>query len=795
MQTKIKKLFLSFSLILFILLSPLALRAQTQDVNVTNTIDTSTDISSVSADLTDTANSIMYSLLESLGVNTDTLSSAIGTFNVYSQKEFTPQVSLTFSPNNPEIGSNITATAIPTYFLNDTKNLYFTWFLKSKGCDRTDDPSGDEKEKCDLNDDGRVDIEDYKIKAMRVIANDSFSWTSADYSHSDGNSSFEATFGGEDQKGKPSYCYIEDVGSGKSFSLECNTHFFPDAPHSNTGDGDFGRDEEKFWHTDPTSADTAQTGNTDEANVAGVGINNFTWSYNTGDEVGVVVEGIAVDPTKTEDSSYRTMWAAPKGMCYKTTIDEGVMPDVSALNECLYDNLAPPSENSPSSNKLEATLSYSPTSPINDPAEYSDSNLSSGDTVTIQSSVTNATDSAYLQYSWQVFETDEASSDDWGDPVSKSDLPSSTQMEGLGLNSLQFKLNLQDPKKYLGVKLSVKENAGGDSSREGHATILIPLNSNGDNISTFGTTVSGTSAPHISMADEICTGTIENAVCPIAKNAIIGLRASSANMTDFLWTIDGKPFTYSTCFFDGCDLNKQSDVAYFPALKEIGSQYTVNLTATNPDTGEKVNLSRLFKVVDPTISIASADESVCKPVQLGNYVDLEGKEWPDYSNLTFNGISNNTIRFKAVAAGFTPSPSDYTWFVNGEAITNGAGSSYGVDGSGILTIPTEGAGSSYSISLQSTYSQDNPTKIALSKYWNVAYDQLYENTLSKSITVNIQDGTATTASAKSKKIIATIYTSLPAYLAFILRIALTAFLILFVSQIILVFFPEISREN
>lgn len=782
MQTKIKKTFLSFFFILLILLSPLTLHAQVQDVNVTN-------------DLTGAAGGIMYSLLESLGVNTDTLSSAIGTFNVYSQKEFTPQVSLTFSPNNPEVGNNITATAIPTYFLNDTKNLYFTWFLKSKDCDRTDAPSGEEKDKCDFNNDGRIDIEDYKIKAMRIIANDSFSWTSADYSHSDGDSSFAATFGGEDQKGKPSYCYVEDVGSGNAFPIECNTHLFPDASHANTGDGDFGRDEEKFWHTDPTSADTAQTGNTDEANVAGVGINNFTWSYNTGDEVGVVVEGIAVDPTKAQDSSYRTMWAAPKGMCYKTTIDEGIMPNVSALNECLYDNLAPPSENSPSSNKLEATLSYSPTSPINDPASYSDSNLSNGDTLTIQSSVTNATDSAYLQYSWQVFETDETSSDDWGDPVSKSDLPGSTQMEGLELSSFQFKLNLPDPKKYLGVKLSVKENDEGDSSREGHATILIPINSNGDSISTFSTTVSDTSAPYISMADEICTSTIENAVCPIAKNAILGLKASSTSMTDFLWTIDGEPFTYSTCFFDGCDLNKQSDVAYFPALKEIGSQYTVNLTATNPDTGEKVNLSRIFKVVDPTISIASADETVCKPVQLGNYVDLEGTEWPDYSTLNFNGISNNYIRFKAVANGFTPSPSDYTWFVNGETVTGSSDYTYSVDSSGILTIPTGQAGGSYDISIQTLYSQDNPTKIALSKYWNVAYDQLYENTISKSITVNIQDGTATTASAKSKKLIATIYTSLPSYLAFILRIALTAFLILFVSQIILVFFPEISNEN
>ncbi|MFA7319279.1 MAG: hypothetical protein WC022_01645 [Parcubacteria group bacterium] len=792
MKIKSQKACLSLVLILFLLFSPFVLQAQTQDVNITNgSLSTDTNISGVSADLTDTVNGLISSSLDSLGVNKDTLSGAIGSFNVYSKKETPPQVSLIFSPSNPETGGSITATAIPTYFLNDSKDLYFTWFLRTKNCDGAED-SG----KCDLNDDGRVDIEDYKIKAMRIIANNGFSWESADYSASpDGDSSFESTFGGNNQQGKTPYCYINDVGSGVAFPLECNTHFFPDAPHMNTGDGDFGRDEEKFWHTDPTSADTAQTGNTDEANVAGLGINSFTWTYSPGDEVGVVVEGVAVDPGKTEDSSFRTMWAAPKGMCHKTTIADGTMPNVSALNDCLYDNFTSPSENSPSSNKIEVSLSASPTSPINDPSSYSDPSLSNGDDLTVQSSITNATDSAYLQYSWQVFASDEANPDDWGSPIAKADLPEATTMEGLGLSSFKFKLNLTNPKKYLNVRLDVKENAEGDSSREGHASILIPLNSNGDTLSAFSTTTSGTSAPHISMADEICTSTLENAVCPIAKDAIVGVKLPSSDMTDFLWTIDGKPFTYSTCFFDGCDASKQSNVAYFPALKGVGSQYVVNLTATNKDNGEKINLSRTFQVVDPTISIASADESVCKPVQLGNYVDLKGKEWADYSSLTFNGISNNYIRLKAVAAGFTPSSDDLIWFVNGTAVTNDAGSSYGVDSSGVLTIPTGQAGSSYSISLQSTYSQNNPTKIALNKYWNVPYGQFYENTVSKSITVNIQDGTATTASAKSKKIIATIYTGIPAYLAFLLRIVLTAFLILFMSQLILMFFPEIKREN
>lgn len=790
MRTKLKKTYLSSLLILLLLFPSFILHAEdTQDVNITNTVDTSTDISSISTDLTDTASGLMDSLLGDLGINTDTLSNFISTFNVYSQKETPPQVSLIFSPTNPEIGEKITATATPTFFTNDSKDLYFTWFLKLKDCDKTDDPSADEKDKCDLNDDDKVDIEDYKIKAMRTIANDGFSWESADYSSSaDGKSSFDATFGGNNQKGKTAYCYVNDVGSGKAFLLDCDSHFFPNSSDGTTGDGDFGRDEEKFWHTDPTSADTAQTGNTDESNVAGLGINSFTWSYNTGDEVGVVVEGVATDPGTTEDSSYRTMFAAPNGLCYKTTIDEGVMPEVSSLNDCLYDNFVSPSENSPSSKKIDVSLSYSPTSPINDPATYSDSKLSNGDTLSIQSSLTNSTDNAYLQYSWSVFQSDEAAPDDWGDPIAKSDLPESTQMEGIGLSNFKFKLNLPDPKKYLDVRLTVKENTGGDISRQGHADILVTLNSNGNTIGAFGTTVSidtDPAAPIVSMADEICTTGIESAVCPVSKNQIIGIKAADTNMTDFLWAIDGKPITYSTCFFDGCDLSKQSDSAYFPILKEVGEKYTVTLTAANLDTGEKINLSREFKVVEPTISITSADESVSGPIQLGNYIDLNGTKWPDYSAENFWGISNSTIQLKAVTTGFTPAAGSYIWAINGYAA--------GTDET--LAISAGQDGDSYEIYVQTLYSQDNPTKIALTKYWNVPYEQLYENNISSSITLNIQDGTPITASTKNKKIMATIYTSIPSYLAFLLRIVLTAFLILFVSQIILMFFPRINREN
>lgn len=798
MRLKKSKTYAAFLLAIFLLLFPFASRA-----SFLGTVDISGPIDSNILDPGGLATIGMFSIFDSLGMETDPLTSFISQFNVLKKKQIAPKVSLMFSPSNPEPGEKITASAIPTYFLNDTKNLYFTWFLKSKDCDKTDSPSSEEKEKCDLNNDGKVDVDDWEIKAMRIIANNGFDWESAKknkaYDHSYGDSSYEASFGGNDQKGNNNLCYVQDVSSGETYQLTCDSHLFPKDPEEHTGDGSFGRKEEEFWRTDPASADTAQTGNTDEANVAGLGEDTFTWNYKSGDEVGVVVEGVAVSTNAEDNSSSKVMWAAPNGLCHKTTIGEGTMSSVSDLRECLYNNLVTPSENSASSNKLDVSLSYSPTSPINYPGSYTDPSLSNGDELTVQSSVTNANDRNYLQYSWQVFEGDDPAPDSWGDPLAKADLPNATQMDGIGLNSFKFKLNLASPKKYLDVKLTVKESAA-DGTREGRSDVVIPLNSNGDTISAFSTsTSSSTSDPQITFGDEICTkdDSLESAVCPVAKDSIIGLKLSSSDMTDYSWTVDGTSLNYSNCFFDGCEPDKQSSTTIFPVLKEVGDSYTVKLTATNSETGNKLNLSRTFQVVDPSLSITSDDENVCKAVQLGNYIDTDGKTYPDYSKKNFQSLAGNSIKLNVSANGFSPDPDQYTWIVDGNAIDQSNATDYGyaVDDNGVLTLPAGNAGESHVVSVVSTYSQDNATLAALRKYWGVSYGQFYEKDLSSSINITAVDSISTTAAAKAKKITATLYSGIPAYLAFLLRIALTIAMILFVSRLILSFFPEMNRED
>jgi hypothetical protein len=845
-------------------------------------------------------------ILDDIGMDKDELRYDVQTFNTASKKKTPPQVSLFFSPVDPEEGEKITVTASPSYFLNDPKELYYTWFLKTKNCTDSRDSNYTYKKECDLNSDGRVNIEDHKIKATRIIVNGGFnSANPAIYNSESDDDGYKAYSGGNDQKNKEAYCYVHDTKSGEEYSIDCGSgqekHLFPNAPGETTGNDRFRKNEEEFWKTDPNSNDTANLGHPDEANVAGLGVLGFTWNYQKGDKVGVVVEGISTDPVQSDDSSYKTMWAMSKNnyelstshgindepqsnttttvelntpetgqtttitttterilsgivnevVTFETTTttqtvvtddsdssvisnettestsaeiinyagegefevsndDVGDIDTPSDLNEFLYDALVSPQENTPGSNKLEIGLSYSPTNPINDPGDEN------GDMLIIHASIPNAKDSNYLQYKWEVYASNEVMPNEWGNPILKDRLKESTQTTGLGIDTFKFKLALEDSPgsakfnyKYLRVLLQVTENVGEEFSRVSNQDIIIPIISisTNDQLSAHDVITSTSNSPlevSLALGDKICDKSdIEKAVCPVIKNQIIGLSIPPDNFpinsTNFLWTIDGKAFSYSSCFFDNCQEKKQINNAYFPVTKEIGEQYTINLTATN-NTGEKISLTKIFKVVDPKIEILSADDNCdpndrnCHKNFLGKYIDVDGREFDDYSDLNFWSLNNTNVKLRAITTGFDVSPQNYTWDIDGKTITSSNASDYGfnIDNNGILSLPPkEIPGDSYGVFVSTLYSQDNLVKKALKNIWNVTYDQFYEKIVSDDAIITMINSDELSSQSPSRKIFASIYSSTPSYIAFLLRIVLTISLILFVTKLIFSF----SLEN
>ncbi|MFA5777643.1 MAG: hypothetical protein WC906_04340 [Parcubacteria group bacterium] len=259
-------------------------------------------------------------------VNLSSMQETGENFNVSVNKTSAPEVSLSFNPSEPKEGQEITANATPIYFSNPGDKLYYGWYLSRKDCDLTDEPSATKKENCDNDSDGKITVNDWKVEAMRLIAQGGYNYLDepvADYTEkSNDDDGYEASIGGDDKSSvadSKKHCYIHDFQRGINAEIKngCD-HLFPSTNgNGSVGDDSFDKKEENFWKTDPQDPNTSGNGNFDEANVSGLGQDKFKWVYQPGDRVGVVVEGTSIIGTKYDDSSSMVMWALPNNECTK----------------------------------------------------------------------------------------------------------------------------------------------------------------------------------------------------------------------------------------------------------------------------------------------------------------------------------------------------------------------------------------------------------------------------------------------------------------------------------------------
>ena len=883
-------------------------------------------------------------IMSKVGMNQQTVKNMTAQLNVARQKKTPPQVFLSFAPTNPTPGKKVTVTAAASYFLNDAKELYYTWVLKHSYCrdGATITASSTAQERsCDLDSNGKINIEDYKIEAARQIANGNFDWQRAlgsdspacatneekpDYCNlpnqyltaSNDHDGYEPYFGGNDQKDKPEHCYLHDASSGDEYEIKPCEHLFP---KYNVGTN-FDLGNERFWRTDPNSKDTANTGTPDGATVIGLGKTAFTWNYVPGDKVSVAVEGVSLEPTARADASYKTMWAIPNSAFETdltdlpdststetinpttesittdyvvsgseeptaeditqtiTTIDKSysapeytvtadgagkeimerkattvvtkiysatVTPitnpdfplsttgytvsyhlvstsapvmtltdpellstdprtfreletDTKDLDSLLKNSMIEPGEDA-NDKKMTITLSYSPDQLLNDTSGTGES----ADTVQIQSSILNAADTNFLKYSWQFFlGSDIASSDSW-QGLTLGEMQNQgtgiSQVSGIGLQTIRLKLNFKesfltdyryniDLSKPFYIKAVLRATENSENNRivkDGLGSILIPIHiATNDRIKVFATSIDS-SGLNISLdtTAERCDASLERAVCPITQNEIVGVSFNPTDASsnfDYLWTLDGKPLTPEIT---------NSTSAYFPVLDKKGTAYTLALAISNKTTGEKASLIRAFEVVDPKINLETNDSSVCAPILLGNYVDLDGNLWPDYSTDSFEAFPGSTIKLKA-----TSNPASLitqaTWFVNGAAAVANT------DGTLEISIPADmRLGETYTVGIGSLYAQVNPVKKLLNTKWDVPLTAFYEKQVGSSITIKMVDhlSSVPTSAAKinKQKVLASLFSELPAYVNFLFRIILTILLILFSTGMLFSVFPKQDR--
>ncbi len=998
-------------------------------------------------DITDGATNHAASTLERrYHLNLQSLQDQGENLNVSSQKGRAPEVLLYFSPTDPKPGMDVEARAFPEFFANAADTLYFTWYLKRKGCGLDDGPVGKEKRLlCDRNDDGKITVEDWKIEAMQIIAARNFDSTcslngglsaderaecaenmydedapsrinpSGDKGRDRDEDGYVATFGGDGRSNVPSgctssgsgstttpaddgfvpsttdgyglflstdgtgtnttltispsqtlyektsgyddtsefcieesgttdcsgesgnwrmatefigsgdamtngggvwtrivspvtqvfesgkiyhlywrdnsvpaisstkliisgsssgggscsgsgsACYIHDFGDGYNYELSSCRHLFS-GNYSIDGSGSIRRsgeiagnddrgfpiDEEHFWRTDPEDPSTAQNGNKDEANLAGLGQKVFKWTYAPEDMVGVAVEGASMYSTKYDNASTMIMWALPKNKCTvggKSTRSESIKgysvaikTATTNINDCLEDNLVDPTEGGQSEN-LDLSLAFSPEEPSAKLIPWGDANASAeavaqtGDTLSLRASSSNARHgSSFTNYTWRVqvssdgtFNTRFNEENVWVDIT--SDLKTAKNIistNGNNLPSISMDLNLNDTTftdletgtivpgfgeyfkddvAYFRVSVSAVENFNEEVSQSGVASAVIKVVAN-KSIDVSGTdpVVGSTGDVRVKRNDTVfCAGsTFQQTICPVLNHQIIGvnLDASGDDVRDYSWTLNGQPLTCTSRVSSECSDEKQGSVNFFPVSGKVGDMYVLSVAANNSETGRSFTVSRRFQVVDPDFDIISEDTETAWSKYLGKYVNLDGTEAEDMSKTSFEGIPGSVAKFSAV---FRPEAlgtfvldgikagddqNEMIWSINGKPFKwNDTGLSISLDGN---------VGDIYTVTLSGAYNQPRELRKALYDIWKISPFSSETVRFSKEIQVRLvvaEGGQGENARGKTNTFFASIISAVPPFVIFSVRLILSMGLILLIVGVAFSAMPEGRREN
>ena len=151
-------------------------------------------------------------------INTESVRDQGQNLNTSSTKKVTPEVSMFFSPSDPREGERISARAFPTYFSSDMSKLYFTWYLQRAECKAGGPPTA----ACDLDENGLLNHNDWKIAAHRILAGNDFEYALASYATDTDNDGYFARFGGDNRVNVPNHCYYHDNSGGENYEIVDN---------------------------------------------------------------------------------------------------------------------------------------------------------------------------------------------------------------------------------------------------------------------------------------------------------------------------------------------------------------------------------------------------------------------------------------------------------------------------------------------------------------------------------------------------------------------------------------------
>jgi hypothetical protein len=555
-------------------------------------------------------------------------------------------------------------------------------------------------------------------------------------------------------------------------------------------DGEFGIDAERFWGTDPRSSSTTPLAINDEALIVGLGVKEFVWEYQPGDEVGVVVEGQSGNPTKHEDATSMSVFAFMSGGCKPGNTGEYSIEvngkdlfiptaemDPPWLNNCLHDNLVKPGASEYEQLEVEVTSGQSGAGQIYAVTGGQGHQIKIN--AVVSSDNNNIHDSSTLHYQWNIkCGSDSGTVCDEGADITQElySLAGLGKTKGVNLSSIEFQAEFPDScfdggRGAMCVTAKVNAPFNDAGSSYGSDSLIIPIQESGGEIRAF---IAETDGNTVSTGEEICGDGIDLAACRVVLGEIIGVEmpVPDGGTDDLItWTVNGKEYTCDSSVSSECSDGSNTSKIFFPITGSVGDLIMVVGTYGNPGEGEyaRQSTSRAFKIVKPSISINPSSGGNRKII--GQYVDLDGNKFDDKSDKFIEFTKGNSISIETIFdPPFIKKDTKIEWTAGNEQILDET----------LQLIPE----SSQNIALKGRYQMSAENRLALQNIFGISQFNT-SGTYMRANTRLVENATDEFAKKNNVGFFATTSQNTPAYFIFLLKMVLLVSLMLFVSKLAL----------
>jgi len=505
---------------------------------------------------------------------------------------------------------------------------------------------------------------------------------------------------------------------------------------------------------------------------------------------------------------------------------------------CLEANLVDPLEGGQGkSKKLDLSVSASPENPTNDRKE-----MIAGDILSVNASVSNSSRSSNeIRYDWIVLMSDDPVDGfvDVTKELSENGLiPAASEyrfsqsddeavsVSGNGLDSFWVSLNMSeglldelgafgsDDPLYLKVAVEARENFGGRVARVGRSDVVARVANTDRKIAAYAAEISFASGePRLTVGsgDPICdeyevipgseeqiSSNLDRIACRLSRYEIVGLKVDSDELENFRWTINGTPLACTKEVSDDQSCHQIGNEVFFAAAGNPGETYSVRMDAVEVDTGKTVSLSRTFQVVEPGIVIGSADESQTWAQYVGEFTELDGFVFSDYSDEVFEMHPDGTISLRAetVPGHVARRLTSFGWSVDGMEID---GEYDAANGQFVLRyapgIPKDD-GEQYFVDFSGTHAFPNEYRLALDRIFGIDALATSDYPLEREVRIRVVSYEPFAGvPGKGTDFFATVSRHVPSYAVLAFRMFASAALILFTVGFVFSLMPEASSAG